>query len=72
MDVAGLFSVLCSDRTSSNRQKLECRNFLSNMRKNFITVRVTEHWNRLPREAVESLSQEIFRTHVDTFLCSLL
>jgi len=26
------------------------------MQKNFVTVRVTEHWNRLPRGAVDSPS----------------
>ena len=35
-------------------------------------MRVTEHWNRLPREAVESFSLEVFKTHLDTFLCNLL
>ena len=42
-----------------------------NMRKNFFMVRVTEHWNRLPREVVESSSMEIFRTWLDTYLCNL-
>lgn len=32
---------------------------------------MTEHWNRLPREAVESPSQEIFRVCLNTFLCNL-
>jgi len=35
-------------------------------------VRVTEPWNRLPREAVESPSLEIFNIRLDKVLCSLL
>ena len=42
------------------------------MRKNFFTLRVMEHWPRLPREAVESPSLEIFQPHLDAVLCSLL
>ena len=43
-----------------------------NMRKNFFRLRVTEHWNRLPREGVESPSLDIFKTRLDAVLCSLL
>jgi len=42
------------------------------MRKNFFPVRVTEHWNRLPREVVESPSLEIFKTRLNKFLYNLL
>jgi len=42
------------------------------MRKNFFTLRVTEPWPRLPSEAVESPSLEIFQTRLDAVLCSLL
>jgi len=61
-----------SDRIRGNRHKLKQRKFHLNMRKNFFPLRVMEHWNRLPREAVDSPSLEIFKTHLDKVLCSLL
>ena len=35
------------------------------------TVRVMEHWNRLPGEVVDDPSLEIFKTCLDTHLYSL-
>ncbi|GAB0203605.1 hypothetical protein GRJ2_002826100 [Grus japonensis] len=69
---ARLSPVVPSDRTRGSRHKLEQRKFHLNTRKNFFTLRVTEHWDRLPREAVEPPSLEIFKTPLDAILCDLL
>jgi len=72
MNEARLFLVVCSNRTRSNGLKTEHGKFCTNMQKNFYMIRVTEHWNRLLREAVESLSMEIFKTQPDADFCNLL
>ena len=59
MEKARLFSVVHSDRARSNGLKGEHRKFHTDMWKNFFTVRVTEHWNRLPKEVVESFYGDI-------------
>ena len=65
-------SVASNNKTRGNRQKLEHEKFCSNASKNFFTIRVTEHWNRLPIEVVESLYLEIFKIHLAAYLCDLL
>ena len=67
-----LILVVPSNMTRGNGYKLEHRKFHLSRRKNFFTVRMTEHWNRLPREAVESPCLETLQICLDTFLCNLL
>jgi len=71
-DMANLFSAVCGDMARGNSPKLEHRKCHTNMWRNFFTVRVTELWNRLPREVVDSPSLEMFKTRLDASLCSLL
>ncbi|KFV83932.1 hypothetical protein N308_00464, partial [Struthio camelus australis] len=54
-----------------NGHKLKHKKFHLNI-KYLFTVRVTEHWNRFPREVVESPSLEIFKSHLDRVLGNLL
>ena len=55
------------DGSKLSEQNLKHRNFQPNMRKIF-TVRMMEHWNRLPRETVESPSLKIIKSHLGTIL----
>ena len=65
------FSAVCGDRTRGNGHKLKHRKFHTNVCKNFFTVRMTEHWNRLPSGVLES-PLVIFKIRLDTYLCSLV
>ena len=68
-DGARLFSVA---QQHGKGHKMEHRKFLINMRKNFFTLRVTEQWNKLFREVLESPPLEIFKTRLNTSLFNQL
>ncbi|PKU49360.1 hypothetical protein llap_399 [Limosa lapponica baueri] len=71
-DGVRLFSVVTGDRTRDNRQKLESKKFHPNTRKNFFTLRVTEHpQEQAARRRGVSFSGYI-QTCLDVFLSNLL
>ncbi|KFQ25421.1 hypothetical protein N332_13755, partial [Mesitornis unicolor] len=55
-----------------NGFKLKEGRFRLDIRKNFFTVRAVRHWHRLPREAVDAPSLEVFKARLDRALGSLV
>jgi len=60
--------VVPSDSTRGNGHKLKHKAFFLYIRKQFFNVRVTEHWNRSPKDVVQSLSLAILKSHLDKVL----
>ncbi|KAK4822155.1 hypothetical protein QYF61_010416 [Mycteria americana] len=67
----GHFTRACGDRLRRNGFKLKEGRLRLDVRKKLFTVRVARHWNRLPREAVDAPSLEVFKARLDGALSSL-
>ncbi|KFO58673.1 hypothetical protein N302_05032, partial [Corvus brachyrhynchos] len=55
-----------------NGFKLKESRFRVDIRRKFFAVRLARHQNRLPREAVDASSLEVFKARLDVALSSLV
>ncbi|KFP11788.1 hypothetical protein Z169_01223, partial [Egretta garzetta] len=55
-----------------NGLKLKEGRFRLDIRKKFFTRRAVRHWNRLPREAVDAPSLELFKARLDGAVRNLI
>ncbi|KFM06248.1 hypothetical protein AS28_04920, partial [Pygoscelis adeliae] len=55
-----------------NGFKLKEGRFRLDIRKKSFTMRAVRHWNRLPREAVDAPSLEVFKARLDGALSNLV
>ena len=67
-----LFERVNNSRTRGNGFKLRERRFRLDVRGKFFTMRVVRCRHRLPREAVDAPSLEVFKATLDSALGSLV
>lgn len=71
-DGAWLFTAVHDGRMRDNCHQSKQGKFKLHIKKSFLTVRAIKQWNKLPSEAVQSPSLEVFKTRLDKVLSSLV
>ena len=66
------FSRTCCDRTRANGFKLKESRFRLDIRKKLFTMRVWNHWSKLPRGVAYDLLLETFKVRLDRALSNLI